>query len=169
MAPAPDSDSPSPAVTVTNATPPGWAILASRIRFAPLPVSVRRPRAAPKSAAAGSSQRAGNCRAWSRRATSQGSRSGQPCVCARGSLLDGGVEAGAHLGRALAQRIDQGVDQRLPGRLDDVGVHADGGPLPAAARGGHQHPGDGTVSYTHLRAHETVLDLVCRLLLEKKK
>ena len=29
---------------------------------------------------------------------------------------------------------------------------------------------DGTisVSYTHLRAHETVLDLVCRLLLENK-
>ena len=26
-----------------------------------------------------------------------------------------------------------------------------------------------TVSYTHLRAHETVLDLVCRLLLEKQK
>ena len=25
------------------------------------------------------------------------------------------------------------------------------------------------VSYTHLRAHETVLDLVCRLLIEKKK
>ena len=30
------------------------------------------------------------------------------------------------------------------------------------------HGGD-PVSYTHLRAHETVLDLVCRLLLEKKK
>ena len=30
-------------------------------------------------------------------------------------------------------------------------------------------PSYGTVSYTHLRAHETVLDLVCRLLLEKKK
>ena len=29
---------------------------------------------------------------------------------------------------------------------------------------GHIRP----VSYTHLRAHETVLDLVCRLLLEKK-
>ena len=28
--------------------------------------------------------------------------------------------------------------------------------------------GADTVSYTHLRAHETVLDLVCRLLLEKK-
>ena len=33
-----------------------------------------------------------------------------------------------------------------------------------------QLPSDGdTVSYTHLRAHETVLDLVCRLLLEKRK
>ena len=30
---------------------------------------------------------------------------------------------------------------------------------------GHAHA---PVSYTHLRAHETVLDLVCRLLLEKK-
>ena len=29
--------------------------------------------------------------------------------------------------------------------------------------------GDESVSYTHLRAHETVLDLVCRLLLEKKQ
>ena len=29
--------------------------------------------------------------------------------------------------------------------------------------------GSNSVSYTHLRAHETVLDLVCRLLLEKKK
>ena len=34
----------------------------------------------------------------------------------------------------------------------------------------YAHPGGvHTVSYTHLRAHETVLDLVCRLLLEKKK
>ena len=32
-----------------------------------------------------------------------------------------------------------------------------------------QPQGYGAVSYTHLRAHETVLDLVCRLLLEKKK
>ena len=29
--------------------------------------------------------------------------------------------------------------------------------------------GQRTVSYTHLRAHETVLDIVCRLLLEKKQ
>ena len=32
-----------------------------------------------------------------------------------------------------------------------------------------QHYTFKAVSYTHLRAHETVLDLVCRLLLEKKK
>ena len=36
---------------------------------------------------------------------------------------------------------------------------------------GYLSPSEGkiSVSYTHLRAHETVLDLVCRLLLEKKK
>ena len=40
--------------------------------------------------------------------------------------------------------------------------------------GGQVNPGGSSkqtltpVSYTHLRAHETVLDLVCRLLLEKK-
>ena len=59
-------------------------------------------------------------------------------------------------------------------------------PAPGAGDGGRLHrradPGRGrrhraagrllpagAVSYTHLRAHETVLDLVCRLLLEKKK
>jgi len=35
--------------------------------------------------------------------------------------------------------------------------------------GGVIKPSTRSVSYTHLRAHETVLDLVCRLLLEKKK
>ena len=35
----------------------------------------------------------------------------------------------------------------------------------------HRFEGDdlAPVSYTHLRAHETVLDIRCRLLLEKKK
>ena len=33
---------------------------------------------------------------------------------------------------------------------------------------GERIDGHTAVSYTHLRAHETVLDLVCRLLLEKK-
>ena len=32
----------------------------------------------------------------------------------------------------------------------------------------YRERGLGAVSYTHLRAHETVLDLVCRLLLENK-
>src|SRR5450756_2966595 len=32
-----------------------------------------------------------------------------------------------------------------------------------------EHGNDDPVSYTHLRAHETRHDLVCRLLLEKKK
>src|SRR5665811_2477951 len=34
---------------------------------------------------------------------------------------------------------------------------------------GRSAPTPSPVSYTHLRAHETVLDPVCRLLLEKKK
>ena len=38
-----------------------------------------------------------------------------------------------------------------------------------AGLGGKLEVGAEAVSYTHLRAHETVLDLVCRLLLEKKK
>ena len=37
-----------------------------------------------------------------------------------------------------------------------------------AARGAGAEVRYDAVSYTHLRAHETVLDLVCRLLLEKK-
>ena len=42
-----------------------------------------------------------------------------------------------------------------------VSIHTDrlAGDVPVPCRAG---------SYTHLRAHETVLDLVCRLLLEKK-
>src|SRR5450756_1757000 len=40
------------------------------------------------------------------------------------------------------------------------------GPRSKAKRASRDSPG--TVSYTHLRAHETRHDLVCRLLLEKK-
>ena len=43
-----------------------------------------------------------------------------------------------------------------------------GGNRPAAKLFAFVDVGD-AVSYTHLGAHETVLDLVCRLLLEKKK
>ena len=51
------------------------------------------------------------------------------------------------------------VDQRAATRV------ADGDRAHDARVAGDGRP----VSYTHLRAHETVLDLVCRLLLEKKK
>ena len=44
-------------------------------------------------------------------------------------------------------------------KVDNDGKKTEGGTLAL---------GTGPVSYTHLRAHETVLDLVCRLLLEKK-
>ena len=60
----------------------------------------------------------------------------------------------------------QDLERRRPALIDLLG----GQPLPdaqvdlAPARIGLR-----PVSYTHLRAHETVLDLVCRLLLEKKK
>ena len=52
-----------------------------------------------------------------------------------------------------------------------VGLHMVGAAV--IADHGVEHRGNrigvDPVSYTHLRAHETVLDLVCRLLLEKKK
>ena len=54
---------------------------------------------------------------------------------------------------AFALQLDHGAHA-----LGQVGIDRD-----AAGRG------FAAVSYTHLRAHETVLDLVCRLLLEKKK
>ena len=48
-----------------------------------------------------------------------------------------------------------------------VSVHKGVSPLGASALA--STAGSGAVSYTHLRAHGTVLELVCRLLLEKKK
>src|SRR5450756_2943977 len=41
--------------------------------------------------------------------------------------------------------------------------------VPGRAGRGAPAPAAWSVSYTHLRAHETRHDLVCRLLLEKKK
>ena len=56
--------------------------------------------------------------------------------------------------------------EELKVKLAAAGVGAAAG---ASARGGSSREFLDPVSYTHLRAHETVLDLVCRLLLEKKK
>ena len=50
--------------------------------------------------------------------------------------------------------------EALAALIDWLGCNGEREPLVAI---GHR-----SVSYTHLRAHETVLDLVCRLLLEKK-
>ena len=58
-------------------------------------------------------------------------------------------------------RIDAGYEQgdSVPGSYDSL----------LAKVIAHGSDRLDAVSYTHLRAHETVLDLVCRLLLEKKK
>ena len=60
-------------------------------------------------------------------------------------IMSSGLSDGPRIGVAAALSVNLGVV-----------VHI----LAAAA---------GPVSYTHLRAHETEADLVCRLLLEKKK
>ena len=73
-----------------------------------------------------------------------------------GLCLSGGGDMNpSHYGEALSPLADGIDDARDERELA----------LMRAARG----RGIPTVSYTHLRAHETVLDLVCRLLLEKKK
>ena len=51
--------------------------------------------------------------------------------------------------------------------VKDVGLDVPGQEEPRAGRKSSAF-GPTPVSYTHLRAHETVLELVCRLLLEKK-
>ena len=62
--------------------------------------------------------------------------------------------------RDRLQLIRLDLDAGAIGRLEELRVG--GGDAVPAQR-------VQAVSYTHLRAHETVLDLVCRLLLEKKK
>ena len=54
-----------------------------------------------------------------------------------------------------------GPSSRPPGRRTGTGR-----PRGRWSRGLPRRP---TVSYTHLRAHENVIDIVCRLMLEKKK
>ena len=56
------------------------------------------------------------------------------------------------------------IEVDLAGGVSAVDEGQDAGGAGAGADRGYW-----SVSYTHLRAHETVLDLVCRLLLEKRK
>ena len=60
---------------------------------------------------------------------------------------------------------DRGIAQQLT--VGGVLVLEGGQQAPVGGAGEADHTFH-PVSYTHLRAHETVLDLVCRLLLEKK-
>ena len=50
--------------------------------------------------------------------------------------------------------------------LSKTGIHFSGAPI--SIHDSMASKSASPVSYTHLRAHETVLDLVCRLLLEQK-
>ena len=70
------------------------------------------------------------------------------------------------------QRIADQLNVRPQQVAATVALLDDGNTLPFIARYRKEATGsldEEPVSYTHLRAHETVLDLVCRLLLEKKK
>src|SRR5664280_1294960 len=66
--------------------------------------------------------------------------------------------------RALRTHDDPGAGKVRPGHVwEEVMLHL---VVESAEHPGRPPPGDvAPVSYTHLRAHETVLDLVCRLLL----
>src|SRR5665811_79047 len=103
------------------------------------------------------------------------------------------AEAGAFLDERIGQGVKPGLE-RITGLLDMMGnpetdypvIHVAGtngkttvtrliadilgahGIRTGSFTSPHLHRIE-AVSYTHLRAHETVLDLVCRLLLEKKK
>jgi len=47
------------------------------------------------------------------------------------------------LGRSVKDAVDQRIDQSLPGGLDDVLRHPDGGPGPLTVGGVDKHPGHG--------------------------
>src|SRR5450756_3024087 len=85
--------------------------------------------------------------------------------CGR-EVTAGGVTAGAHRGSRTGRRCAGKPPPRTWPRPR---------PRTRSSRRGRESArcawprGGGPVSYTHLRAHETRHDLVCRLLLEKKK
>ena len=66
--------------------------------------------------------------------------------------------------RSFLKNRVEGIEEKL---ADGLFVNTEGKVL--GKHRGYPFYTIGPVSYTHLRAHETVLDLVCRLLLEKKQ
>ena len=77
--------------------------------------------------------------------------------------LNGGVVDAGH----EQPQVVEVLARRIGARLADNAVGVEAAHEKAALLDDVEAVGP--VSYTHLRAHETVLDLVCRLLLEKKK
>src|SRR5665811_1630569 len=85
--------------------------------------------------------------------------------CVNSRFEDLAAAAGELEGKHVADGVElyfAAASREVQERAEAAGhwqtiLDAGGRPLP---------PGCGPVSYTHLRAHETVLDLVCRLLLE---
>ena len=93
------------------------------------------------------------------------------CVCVFFFLMMRRPPRSTQCRSSAASDVYKKQGPRRPDRRVGIQARADG-KGPAAAR--HLHAGNrrhdrAPVSYTHLRAHETVLDLVCRLLLENKK
>src|SRR5659263_666281 len=89
--------------------------------------------------------------------------------------LSGGKPCSSTPCQRAIERIGAGLSERVCGRKGRAGAEAAVGPV---LWGDQQLGIDGVakalipsvpVSYTHLRAHETRHDLVCRLLLEKQK
>ena len=79
--------------------------------------------------------------------------------------MTSGTGGGGVGGRGCSQAARPRRDSRIRGKAVECRMGMAGkSRRPGRPRGEMLVP----VSYTHLRAHETVLDLVCRLLLEKK-
>ena len=84
------------------------------------------------------------------------------------SGCDQTFNAGPSHGRSW---VGGGPEQWGAKRRNAKAQHGDdrvGSAVPSPSRNRRRRRSGGPVSYTHLRAHETVLDLVCPLLLEKK-
>src|SRR5450756_2903000 len=79
------------------------------------------------------------------------------------------LTAGPGPSRCLGHAGDVDADQPVPQGVRVPIVPSDSSALGAGYGVGDPEQWLGPVSYTHLRAHETRHDLVCRLLLEKKK
>src|SRR3546814_4734114 len=105
-------------------------------------------------------------------------------MCIRDSVITGDEEARGGVRIAIAegeiftfgdqivQVIDRAVfvdDQHAPVARRSICGDGLGKYLTVSAIHGFHRREVAAVSYTHLRAHETKANLVCRLLLEKKK